>query len=58
MDEAIKIIKEKGVVHRNIKLHNIFLKELTNDKFRAKIEYFSCAIIKYIKESQSMRTIL
>ena len=57
--EAIKIIKEKGVVHRNIKPHNIFLKELKDDKFRAKIGDFSCAIyIKDIKESQPMGTIL
>ena len=57
--EALKMFKEKGVIHRNIKPHNIFLKKLKDDKFRAKIGDFSCAIyIKDIKESEPMGTIL
>ena len=56
---ALKIIKEKGVVHRNIKPHNIFLKELNDGKFRVKLGDFSCAIyIKDIKDSEPMGTIL
>ena len=56
---ALKIIKEKGVVHRNIKPHNIYLKDLKNGKYRAKLGDFSCAIyIKDIKNSEPMGTIL
>ena len=56
--KGLKEIKEKGVVHRNIKPHNIFLKELNDDKYRAKIGDFSCAIyIKDIKDSEPMGTI-
>ena len=45
---ALKIIKEKGVVHRNIKPHNIYLKDLKNGKYRAKLGDFSCAITFYL----------
>ena len=59
MAEALKLFKEKGIIHRNIKPHNIFLKKLKNGKLRAKIGDFSCAIyIKDIKESNPMETIL
>ena len=54
-----KLFKEKGVVHRNIKPHNIYLKELDEGKYRAKLADFSCAIyIKDIKDSEPMGTIL
>ena len=56
---ALKLFKEKGVVHRNIKPHNIYLKELDEGKYRAKLADFSCAIyIKDIKDSEPMGTIL
>ena len=56
---ALKLFKEKGVVHRNIKPHNIYLKELDEGKYRAKLTDFSCAIyIKDIKDSEPMGTIL
>ena len=51
---ALKVINEKGVVHRNIKPHNIYLTENG-----AKLADFSCAIyVKEINNSVPMGTIL
>ena len=54
--EALKFIKEKGIVHRNIKPSNIYLNK--NDK-KVKLDDFSCAIyINEINDSEPMGTIL
>ena len=59
--KAIKYIHEKGVVHRNIKPHNIFI-EMDNDGKKikkVKLGEFSTAIyIKEINDSEPMGTIL
>ena len=55
MAKALKFIHEKGVVHRNIKPHNVYI----NGKNQVKIDDFSCAVYKnQIKDSISMGTIL
>ena len=55
MAKVLKFIHEKGVVHRNIKPHNVYI----NDKNQVKIDDFSCAVYKnQIKDSISMGTIL
>ena len=59
--KAIKYIHEKGVVHRNIKPHNIFIEKEKDQKKIKKIKLgdFSSAIyIKEINDSEPMGTIL
>ena len=59
--KAIKHIHEKGVVHRNIKPHNIFIEKEKDQKKIKKIKLgdFSSAIyIKEINDSEPMGTIL
>ena len=57
--KAMKSIHEKGVVHRNIKPHNIFI-DIENKKIKKiKLGDFSSAIyIKEINDSEPMGTIL
>ena len=57
--KAVKSIHEKGVVHRNIKPHNIFI-DIENKKIKKiKLGDFSSAIyIKEINDSEPMGTIL
>ena len=57
--KGLKSIHEKGVVHRNIKPHNIYLNMDQKIVKKAKIGDFSSAIyIKEINDSQPMGTIL
>ena len=57
--KALKYIHSKGVVHRNIKPHNIYLKETENNKYKAKLADFGSAIyLNEINDSEPMGTIL
>ena len=57
--KALKFIHGKGVVHRNIKPHNIYIKKLENGNNQIKIGDFESALyIKEINESEPMGTIL
>ena len=56
--KALKYLNEKGVVHRDIKPHNIYIKDLNQGKKITKLGNFGSAIyIKDIKNSLSMGTI-
>ena len=46
---ALKIIHKKGVMHRDIKPNNIFIKNLNDEKKIIKLGDFSCSI--YIKDN-------
>ena len=56
--KALKFINEKGVVHRDIKPHNIYIKNLDEGKYNIKLGNFSSAIYLHeIKDSMTMGTI-
>ena len=58
--KALKALKEKGIIHRNIKPKNIYIQktsedfeELSEDNFNLKLANFECAI--YTKEVESSK---
>ena len=56
---ALKTLNDKGIMHRNIKPHNIYIKSLINDKNRIiKLGNFDCAIKIKENPSDSIGTIL
>ena len=56
--KALKYLNEKGVVHRDIKPHNIYIKKLNQGKMISKLGNFASAIfIKDIKNTLNMGTI-
>ena len=55
---ALKFINEKGVVHRDIKPHNIYVKKDNNSRLITKLANFGSAIyIKDIKNAEPMGTV-
>ena len=57
--KALKFLYEQGIIHRDIKPQNIYLKELKNDKFTTKLGNFGGAIyMKEINKTLPMGTIL
>ena len=56
--KALKFLNEKGIIHRDIKPHNIYVKNLENNKVIYKLGNFGSAINKKeIKSSEPMGTI-
>ena len=56
--KALKFINEQGVVHRDIKPNNIYIKELSKNKYITKLGNFGSAIYKKeINDSLPMGTI-
>ena len=55
--EALKVIHSKGVIHRDIKPNNIFLKEENNKKL-IKLGDFGCSIFKKDNISDPIGTII
>ena len=57
--KAMKFINDKGVVHRNIKPHNFYIKNLKDEIYQVKLGDFSCSIyINEINNSEPMGTIV
>ena len=60
--QALKELKEKGIIHRNIKPENIFVIESNDDpenNFEIKLANFDCAIhIKDVQNSKPMGTFI
>ena len=56
--KALKFINEKGIVHRDIKPHNIYIKNLNSGKYITKLGNFASSIyLNEIKDSMTMGTI-
>ena len=56
--KALKTLFDKGIMHRDIKPHNIYLTKLDNQKYSIKLGNFGCAIKIDENDSDSIGTIL
>ena len=58
LGKALKILYEKGIIHRNIMPRNIFIQELENEKKNIKLGNFSYSIFKENNKSEQIGNIL
>ena len=58
LGKALKILYEKGIIHRNIMPRNIFIQELENEKKDIKLGNFSYSIFKENNKSEQIGNIL